>query len=161
MDSFDIAEYLEKTFPDAPSLFPSKSAALARLMESYCVPHLRTPLYPLILPKQVDFLDERGGEYFMRTREERLGPISHDVYKDKERIDKIWEQMSDGTGVLGQMLKDNPGGPYLLGADRSYADLELSATLEWLRVINVDVFERILSIQPAFRDLYDACKELL
>ena len=163
MDSFAIAKYLENTFADAPLLFPNKSVApLAMLLQTYFQTQIQLPLFPLVLPVQIDFLDEEGGKYFRRTREERFGyTITHDIYNDKERIDKIWEEVSKATKVVGNMLRENQGGPYLAGHDRTYADLVIMSFLEWFRVVVPDIFERTLDLEPEFKDLYEACKELL
>lgn len=162
MDSFAIAEYLERMFPDKPLLFPLNSAPLARLVQSHFMYHITIPMLPIIMPKQIDFLDEKGGIYFKRTREERFGmAISHDIYKDEKRLDKIWTEIENGIKIVGQMLRDNPQGPFFLGTERSYADLEVAAILEWFRVIDLELFERILEIEPAFKGLYKACRDCI
>lgn len=161
MDSWDIAEYIEDNVTDGLSLFPEHSRPLARATYSLFWLRVARPVFPLLLPRVIDYLDDKGAEYFRRTREQAFGPISHDIYKDSARVEKMWTEARPGLQQVDAMLKDNTDGPYLLGNTRSYADLCIVAILEWFKIIYPDSYDRMVSEAPALGKLYDACEELL
>ena len=51
-DSFTIAEYLEKTYPDTPSIFPHKTVSLQHTFMFALTPSL-TPVQSLIIPPRL------------------------------------------------------------------------------------------------------------
>jgi glutathione S-transferase len=161
MDSWKVAEYLETQYPDTPTLFPGTSKPLARLIYPFFMTQIASPVFPLLLPKVVDFLDDRGAAYFKETREESFGePISHDIYKDTERVEKIWKSVDRNLKLMEITLTDVEG-PYMLGHERSYADLLVASVMGWYKVVSPDMYDRMVAVAPALGRLHDKCMELL
>lgn len=161
MDSWAVAEYLEASFPDTAPLFPHGSKPLARIVWKLAMADISYKLFPILLPKLTDFLDPNGGEYFRRTREEVYGPYSHDICNDHEYIASCWKQVEQPASVLAQALEDNQGGPFFLGEQRSYADIELVSILEWYRLVHTELYDGMVERHPCFKTLYEACADIL
>jgi glutathione S-transferase len=160
MDSLKIALYLDEQFPDTPKLLPDGILPLYRFFQTYTSKHVSGPVFPLLLPRVIDFLDDRGSEYFKRTREATFGPISESINQDKAKVDACWKDATDGLKMLNQMLDDNPGGPFILGKQRSYPDLHILSILEWWKQSGEEFYERAVSIAPNLKTLYDACSDI-
>lgn len=102
MDSLACAKYLEATFLGTPSLFPNEhSVVLARLLQYHIGKNVDWPLFPYYLPRIVALLDDKGAEYFRRTREEDFGfKISDSVYDDKEKLEAAWKETQGPLKVI-------------------------------------------------------------
>lgn len=160
MDSLKIAIYLDEQFPETPRLIPEGTLPFYRAFQQYTTSALALPIFPLLLPRVIAFLDDRGSEYFKRTREEVFGPISESINQDQAKVDDCWNKAAAGLKLVNQMLQDNPDGPYILGTQRSYADIHLLSILEWWKQSGQEIYDRAVSIAPNLGKLYDASADL-
>ena len=71
-DSWDIAEFLEATYPNAASLFGDNKAEIKAIHE-WANTELMRHIPPLILLKVYDMIREEDKPYFRESREARLG----------------------------------------------------------------------------------------
>lgn len=73
-DSWDIAQYLEATYPDRPTLFGGPEAqAQAIFVKFWCELTLHPLVLRLILPSIFASIHERDKAHFRKTREARFG----------------------------------------------------------------------------------------
>jgi len=129
-DSFLIAEYLDATYPNGPTLFPAGTKPLVAAFESGVVGALGGVLM-LQLAVSCYILNPSSKEYFRRTREaafgkkiEEFSPASQrdaDVAKGKEGFAKVDEWLVKS------------GGKFVLGNTVSYADGVLAGWLTWFK----------------------------
>ncbi|KDN44204.1 hypothetical protein RSAG8_05677, partial [Rhizoctonia solani AG-8 WAC10335] len=80
-------------------------------------------------------LDDRGHEYFMRTREENFGKPLAEVLKEE---DLKWStEIKSAWATAGKLLDTNGPmdqvGPFVLGKQISDADFLIGGLLIWLR----------------------------
>ena len=68
-DSLKIAEYLEATYPDTPSLFPGGAHAPIHLLSEYFFPTVIKPAFFVFLSNIMFKFTPRGLENFRETRE--------------------------------------------------------------------------------------------
>lgn len=74
MGSWQIANHLEQTNPERPSLFRGPGGkAFARFMELWTDTVLMPGLMPLIIVDLFNHLHEKDREYFRSSRERKLG----------------------------------------------------------------------------------------
>ncbi|CEL55509.1 hypothetical protein RSOLAG1IB_01521 [Rhizoctonia solani AG-1 IB] len=138
-DSWTISQYLEQTYPPPkyPALFPHSVIALNRAMFALLV---RT-IYNTIADTAIaligtnHILDDRGHEYFIRTREEDFGKPLAEVLKEE---DPKWSTEIRRSWVLvGRVLDFNgpidQAGPFVLGKQISDPDFVIAGVLIWLR----------------------------
>ncbi|KAF8604620.1 hypothetical protein BDV93DRAFT_440373 [Ceratobasidium sp. AG-I] len=136
-DSFKIALYLDDNYPSPhyPRLFPPGARALhALFVERFT--GLVMPLAPTMLPlvARHGFLDDRGEEYYHRTRQAKLGKSFAEMAEDGAQN---WAQVLEKWDALGSQLDLNTApderGPFVMGKHISYADLMLGAAFYWIR----------------------------
>ncbi|KXS10235.1 hypothetical protein M427DRAFT_62641 [Gonapodya prolifera JEL478] len=182
-DSFDIAAYLQSTYPNAGAgdLFPEQDLSyefpenlplLVPLSDHTGKPH---PSYALFAAK-VDatftahtqltvggFPFDPASEAASRVEFARRAMVPQlEVLTltgdSRERAMKTFE---DTLGVLAAMLKRDPSGPFLLGKRASYADLVI---VGWLRMfwgtLRKEEWERLCKWHDGgFGRLYEAVDE--
>ena len=130
-DSFDIALYLEDTYPDRPTLFAGDGGrALSRFVESWALTSVHPALLGLII---VDIHGALGAEdqaYFRKSREERLGKTLEEVQAGREaRIEAFRQAWQPLRHLLGRQ-------PFLGGEGPLFADYIAFGSLQWARVVS-------------------------
>ncbi|QRV75260.1 glutathione S-transferase [Ceratobasidium sp. AG-Ba] len=135
VDSFKIALYLDDKYPSPqyPTLFPPGTRGFHSLFTETFV-KLHEPLRPTLLPMvgRPGFLDDRGHEYFQRTRHKRFGKsLARLAEEDGPRT---WAEGPKVWGAFKEHLDKNGGGPFVMGEQISYADLMLGALFYWVRI---------------------------
>lgn len=162
MDSLPIARHLDKTFP-SPPLFPSGPAsyALALAVENIMFRVAGKGLF-LLLPKAVNVLDQRGKEYFIRTRTEWFGkPLLDLEITEEEEVRTTIAAMKSELEIFLRMLTDRPKGvvgPFFEGEKAGYADFILVTFLSWGHRVDMKVWEEMMGMgNGEFRALWDAC----
>ncbi|KZT62347.1 hypothetical protein CALCODRAFT_505659 [Calocera cornea HHB12733] len=156
-DSWSIVQYLEEHFPAPPLLLPSRQSV--HFFQSYCEGVLAPSVRPFIIPRVPKFLDERGREYFIRTREATLGMKLEEIAKGHT----IYEFRTP----LGPVAKNlNEYGPYLGGEQISYMDLILLGMLQWFDRAEHEAVQTILGMYKkpdgtaVIQEWYDKVKYL-
>jgi glutathione S-transferase len=134
-DSFAIAEYLEKTYPNTPSVFPNETVGLQKAFEATFQTLLEAVL-PLILPASSFKLNPASEEYFRRTREILFGKKLEDVVLTGNAWTEQWGKCEKGFAAIDSYwaLTDEKG-PYILGDTISWSDLVLFSSLYWFKLI--------------------------
>jgi len=153
-DSFEIALYLEKAYPDRPSLFGGEGGkAMARFIESWSLMTLHTSLVRIILMDIHDSLAPVDQAYFRTSREARFGMSLEAVAETGADELKTFAARLE---PLRTMLKKQP---FIGGETPLFADYIVFGPLQWARIVSpkaivqagdpvADWFERCL-------DLYD------
>jgi glutathione S-transferase len=128
-DSFDIALYLERTYPDRPSLFGGPGGeASARFVERWTQFTVQAPLLRLIVADINAALDTPDQLYFRKDREGKLGKTLEDVQSGRdERLDAFRELLRP----LREMLKLQP---FIGGKSPLFHDYVVFGSLQWARV---------------------------
>ncbi|KAL2830106.1 putative glutathione S-transferase [Aspergillus pseudoustus] len=147
MGALPVALHLDTIAP-FPPLFPSGhgSYSLALAVEKI-VESVGQDAQALVLPKVAEVLDERGREYFMRTRHARFGKPLSEVYpKDRKSLELIKNKIKEDMGILASMLggREEKTGPFFEGENAGYADLILIAFLAWCGRPDQELLQEIL-----------------
>ncbi|KAJ3486894.1 hypothetical protein NLJ89_g11766 [Agrocybe chaxingu] len=134
-DSFAIAQYLDKTYPDTPRIFPGGTDGLQAAFE----PAFRSNLGELwrfaILAECVG-LNPVSEEYFRRTRKEIGGKTIEEVVPKGEEAVKVWKGVEEGLGRVDAWYQKNDGkGRYLLGETLSWGDFVVAGYLICSKII--------------------------
>ncbi|PLU59428.1 beta-aryl ether-cleaving protein [Sinorhizobium medicae] len=151
-DSFDIALYLEETYPDRPSLFAGEGGkAMARFVESWSQTALHTAIGRIAIMDIHDSLDPVDQAYFRASREQRFGK-SLETVAGAGREDL--EIFSAKLEPLRHMLKSQP---FLGGNSPLFADYIVFGALQWARIVSP---QRLLSEGDVVTDWFERCLEL-
>ena len=153
-DSFAIAEYLEDTYPDRPSLFGGEiGRATTRFLNSWADAGVLGQLFPMLVRDIWQQLGPEDQAYFRESREQRLGKTLEQTVADREARLPGFRQFL--TPVRLTLAKQ----PFLAGEKPAYADYILFGNFMWAR--NVSPFKLLAEDDPvhAWRermlDLYD------
>ncbi|KAH9480880.1 Glutathione S-transferase-like protein ustS [Psilocybe cubensis] len=122
-DSILIAEYLEKTYPATPKLFPNGTRALQAAMGDSIFPTLEVILcvtYPEMMPRFTPATMDHATPILERVRTKNR---AEDWKKLKECMDKI----------NGWYARNDESGTYIFGETPTWADIVLAAWLFYAR----------------------------
>ena len=129
-ESWDIATYLEQTFPDHPSLFGGPQGLALSKFYSNLGDVMSGQVVRMVLLDIYDHLAEADQAYFRKTREERFGMTLEEVVAGREaRLAPFRESLTP----LRMTLKTQP---YLGGEQPLYADYCIFGVFQWSRTIS-------------------------
>jgi len=127
-DSWEIAAYLDKVYPDRPALFGSEDArGTALFVKRWAEGQLHPALVRLIIADIVKILDPKDVDYFRESREKALGARLEDYVAAKA---ENLQRLRDLLAPLRFTVKDLP---FLGGAGPAYADYIVFGALQWAR----------------------------
>lgn len=155
-DSFDIALYLQRTYPDSGggNLFPAQILDFT-FVSSYEIPVPLSKRDDGGFPEYARFninvdaaftahvqLMVEGIPYdsatFEHTKAEFVRRAGVSCWEDfiltREAREKLMESLKNALGDLAKLFLENVNGPFLLGQQANYADLIVGA---WLRMAQV------------------------
>ncbi|EED12301.1 glutathione S-transferase, putative [Talaromyces stipitatus ATCC 10500] len=173
-DSLPIALHLDKAFPAPayPSVFPhgQTSVALALAVDNLLTPAIRKSA-TILWPGIAEILDERGSEYFDRTRvpgfQKEFPHIQHlaDLKpKTKEKVDQIVAETKKELAVFDEVLAaggENKG-VFLEGEKPGFADVMLAVHLAWIERSAPEFFEIVIDAgNGSLRKHWEASQEFL
>ncbi|WP_297367601.1 glutathione S-transferase family protein [Acidocella sp.] len=146
-DSWKIAEYLEATYPDRPSLFNGQTGhALARFAAEWTDNVLVPTIARLILPEVHDMLHPKDQDYFKTTREAFFGCSLDDLAAGREaHLAALRQALRPLAATLEHQA-------YVAGEAPAYADHVVAAALQWLRVCSP---HDVTSDQPALAGWFE------
>lgn len=130
-ESMAIAEYLEATYPDGPSLFRGpEGLALARFMVGWVGRTLALPVSRLIIADIFSHLAEKDRGYFRESRETRFGTTLERICTDPAaELAAIRALLEPARRLAAQQ-------PFLSGNEPGYADYVLHGTFMWARMVS-------------------------
>jgi glutathione S-transferase len=130
-ESFDIAVYLDKAYPDLPSLFRGEGGrAEAKFVESWALTEVHPLLLTLIVLDIHDRLAPEDQAYFRESREKRLAKVLEDIQAGREeRVGAFRDKLAP----MRLMLKRQP---FMGGEGPLFADYILFGALQWARVVS-------------------------
>ena len=128
-DSWQIACYLEDTYPDRPSLFGGPMGrAHARFINAWTDRTLVLGLFPLLAARIWTLLDPESQAYFRESREARLGMTLEEAGRDREAKRKALRR---ALSPLEAVLRAQA---FLGGETPSYADYAVAGPLVWAAI---------------------------
>ena len=132
VESWTIANYLEDSFPDHPSLFGGEGGrAMARMINAWGDIAIVGGIFPLIVADIPNNLAEVDAAYFRQSREARFGGKSLEEVMASRDTGVIAFRKS--LEVMRQTLKKQP---YLGGNAPNYADYIVFGGFQWARVVS-------------------------
>lgn len=128
-DSWDIAEYLDETYPDKPALLGNDEVkALCRFVQAWANTTVIPALSTLIVKDIYESAREVDKPYFRESREKRFGRTLEDVQSGRD------DRVEGARNVFTPMRLTLAGQPFLGGTQPNYADYIVFGTLQWPRI---------------------------
>jgi glutathione S-transferase len=132
VDSWAIANYLEDTFPDRPSLFGGQGGrAMARMLNWWGDIAIVGGIFPLIIADIPKNLAQTDADYFRKTREARFGG---------KKLEEIMASRDTAVMAFRKSLEamrlTMKTQPYLGGSEPNYVDYIVFGGFQWARVVS-------------------------
>lgn len=151
-ESWDIAAYLERTFPDRPSLFGGEGGlAVSRFVQGWADAVVQPAIAGLVVRDIVEHLGPEDRTYFVANREARFGRSLDDVIAGRE--ERV-EAFRAGLIPLRRLLTHQP---FLGGETPLYADYIVFGAFMWAR--SISAFQ-LVADEDAIRPWLDRCLDL-
>ncbi|MEE2952163.1 Glutathione S-transferase [Fulvimarina manganoxydans] len=154
-DSFKIAEYLDETYPSAPTLFGGEGGRqLSRFVESWSQRVIHPALAKMLILDIHDILSDTDQAYFRQSREKAIGKPLETIVEGREaHVEAFLKSLEPLRGLLGSRS-------FIGGETPLFADFIVFGPFQWARVASAfsilpkadpvaEWFERCL-------DLYEA-----
>ncbi|KAA1475685.1 hypothetical protein DENSPDRAFT_842494 [Dentipellis sp. KUC8613] len=134
-DSFNIARYLDKTYPHTIRLIPEGTDAFQAMCVDVFVEKVLLPLAVIYAVPASQSLSPRSTEYFRRTREAAFGKRLEEVSPEGPVRDAQWKQAIEGLTTLYGWIGKNSSGLYVMGDTPCFADVVIVSILVCIRIL--------------------------
>ena len=128
-ESWGIATYLERAYPEHPSLFGAATPAI-RFITAWADQILNPALVRLIVRDVWACLDPAAQTYFRTSREARLGATLEQIAAGQQ------ERLPEFRRLLAPLRTALTAAPFLGGATADYADYAVFGAFQWARVVS-------------------------
>ncbi|KAH7907797.1 hypothetical protein BJ138DRAFT_1159180 [Hygrophoropsis aurantiaca] len=131
-DSFEIAEYLEKTYPAKP-IFPHNSNALIRIFDPTFIATSASAAR-LAMRRSSEILNPPSAAYFITTRSKSFGVTNweEEMSPDGEKCDENLANLRKGYETVNGWYEKSQG-KWIVGDNFSYADIIVACRILWLK----------------------------
>jgi glutathione S-transferase len=130
-DSWAIANYLEDTYPDRPTLFGGEGGrAMGRMLNWWGDTAIVGGIFPMIALDIHGHLKPADQAYFRETREARLGKTLEQAAAERDQTVDVFRK---SLLPMRLTLKTQP---FLGGASPNYADYIVFGGFQWARAIS-------------------------
>ncbi len=153
-DSWAIANYLEETYPERPSLFGGPiGQALALFMKEWTGSVVHSGLVRMIIKDIYDHLHEKDKDYFRQTREAAFGATLEDLCAHRQaKLPEFQASLAPLRATLTQQ-------PYLSGQDPLWSDYVVFSAFQWARMTSsfqvLDPQDPVYAWRERMLDLFD------
>ncbi|KXN83373.1 hypothetical protein AN958_01510 [Leucoagaricus sp. SymC.cos] len=132
-DSYKIAEYLDKAYPDTPQVIPKGTEALQAALYDH-LDQLIMPYWPLLLPiLPPRCMNPPSAEYFTRTRSAWFGKPLADLEPQGEARTEAWKKVEASFDTINGWLSKSSG-PYLMGETVTFSDFVLGGFIQSIKL---------------------------
>ena len=129
-DSWKIAEYLERQYPGAPSLFGGATGlGLCLFVNAFADRHLMASLAPACALSVTQIVDAVDAAHLRAGFEKSFGKTLEELHATREGALKSFRRALDPVRATLRAQ------PYLGGAAPAYADYIVMSPLQWARII--------------------------
>jgi glutathione S-transferase len=142
VDSWTIANYLEDTYPDRPSLFGGEGGRAMGRMLNWWGDGVIGGMFPLIIADIPLNLKPEDAAYFRKSREVRFGKPLEEIMASR---DKAVEGFRKSLDPLRLTLRTQS---FLGGAAANYADYIVFGAFQWARVVSP--FKLLVEDDPVY-----------
>ncbi|SJL13873.1 uncharacterized protein ARMOST_17322 [Armillaria ostoyae] len=135
-DSAAIARYLDKTYPETPTVIPKGTDTFHYAFNEALLSHIRVAAFwRLTLAKANSIMNPVSEEYCRRTREASLleGMRLEDAVPKGEEREREWAKLEEAFGKVDAWYGKED--MYVMGDVVSYADFTVSAWVMWFRTL--------------------------
>lgn len=154
IDSWKIAEYLESTYPEAPSLFGGEVGhGLARFVNAWVDRQVVPAAVPLVVCDVVDCVDAEDAAHLRAFMEKTFRITFEQMREQRAEKKPAWKRLLDPAR---QAIRSQP---FLSGDGPAYADYILFSVFQWARMIGtfelIEADDPLMAWRERMLDLHD------
>ncbi|TFY51248.1 hypothetical protein EVJ58_g10669 [Rhodofomes roseus] len=145
MDSYQIAIYLDETYPETPAILPPETRVFQTAFQHALGNVLHYKVVPVFLHQVSKALNPRSREYFIETREGFMGRTLEDLSPPPGSAEHAerWADIEKAFGVVTSWIESAGDGRLLLGGGGpdgengkvTHADTDLAGLLVMTRLV--------------------------
>ncbi|MEW6706181.1 MAG: glutathione S-transferase family protein [Pseudomonadota bacterium] len=151
-DSFEIAVYLERRYPQAPSLFGGEGGiAMARFVESFVQTVIHPPASIIAVMDMHAMMSAEDQAHFRAAREKRFGKTIEELHAGRDT------ELALFPGLLRPVRAVLDKQPWLGGQSPLFADYILFGAFQWMRVC---MHRSLLSDDDPVKAWFERCLDL-
>jgi glutathione S-transferase len=130
-DSWDIAQYLDATYPDRPSLLGGEPGrALSRFITDWAEATVHAGLFPMVVADILAHAAEKDRAYFRASREKQLGRSLEEAAADRDtRVIGFRASLAPLRRMLARQS-------FIAGDAPAWADFAVFGGFQWARCIS-------------------------
>lgn len=152
-DSWAIAEYLEETYPDTPSLFGGDTGhGLAKFLNVWTDRALHLALIKLVIADILGHVDDADRDYFVDSRTARFGKSPAEVQT------RSAEDLRAFGAAISTLRAALDGQDYLSGDNPAYGDYIVFGAFAWACAISdfalLETDDPVFAWRDRLLDLY-------
>jgi glutathione S-transferase len=145
-DSWNIAQYLDETYPDRPAVLPKGTRALqwsfTVAVSELAFVHIR----PLLMYPSWAQLHPESQPFYRSPREAQFGCKLEEISAGAARAEHLESAEKSLRRVASWLGKNgDDAGFWIMGDTVSFADFFLGGWLAWVRRVDPDMWDRIKS----------------
>jgi glutathione S-transferase len=129
-DSWHIAKYLDKKYPENPLFACDQAMAQAKFINDWTVMETLMPIFKMLVADINDILGPDDQAYFRETREPKLGMTLEETRTLREDVLK---QFHDNLKPLQMTLTTQD---FISGDEPAYADYIVFGSFQWARQVS-------------------------
>ena len=153
-DSWSIAEYLEATYPDRPSLFGGEVGhGLARFINSWVDRQIVPRIAPLLMIDVMNCVDEEDGLHLRTQIEKAFRGSLEKLAENRETEIVAFRRLLDPARTTFRSQ------PFLSGQAPAYADYILFSVFQWARIVSafdpLEAGDVVAAWRERMLDLFD------
>jgi glutathione S-transferase len=153
-DSWDIALYLDRAYPDKPLFKSAHAQAFARFVANWTATTVHAGLFPLMVADMFARVRPQDRDYFRDSRGKRLGTEDFEAFQAKARA----ERLTAFRQSLEPMRLQLKASPFLSGDAPAYPDYIVAGAFLWARSVTpfvpLEAGDPILAWRDRMLDLY-------
>lgn len=129
-ESFSIVQYLEKTYPNTPTVLSKGTLALQKGFLVAFRAKVHWPTFHLVIFPIWLILNEPSQAYFRTTREADFGQKLEDIGTEErwQKAETAWNELAEWFKLDGEGSTD-----FVMGKQLCFVDLQIVSVLVWAR----------------------------
>lgn len=135
-DSWNIAKYLDETYPDAPTLFPQGTTAAIALLQHHIAQGYTNAIFLNMQKPVFDMLPPKAQVSFREFREKSLGKKFEELVPSPAERVEIFDKVKASLTTLADILDKNAATNLSYLGDKyplTYGDIIIVSFLLWPR----------------------------
>lgn len=134
-DSWNIARYLDETYPTRHVVIPRETAVLQKTFLTVVEPKLQIGIFLYTIMQTQSQMNPRSREWYRKTREAELGRTLEEIGPEgSQEREMLWKNILDVFSQVSSWMEENEkGSVFVCGKEPTFADFVIGSHLTWVK----------------------------